>query len=186
MNAIATRRDVFAGLALAAWSLPVVAAAQGAPPLGWTPLALSPDQARALSAATETIMPTTDTPGAVAAGVPQYVDRAIATWCAPADAERLKAGLTQLDDKARGRQAASFAALSADQRTAVLNEVEAEFLAAERQRQPHYWRSLKDLTTSGYFTSQLGATKALRYDPRPGAYHGCVPVKEIGRGWATT
>jgi hypothetical protein len=45
--------------------------------------------------------------------------------------------------------------------------------------------SLKDLTVTGYFTSEPGATLALRYDPMPGAYRGCVPLREIGRAWAT-
>ena len=83
MSPIATRRDVFAGLALAAWSLPVVALAQGDPALGWAPKALTPDQARALNAAADTIYPATDTPGAIEAGVPQFVDRQIADWCTP-------------------------------------------------------------------------------------------------------
>jgi len=39
--------------------------------------------------------------------------------------------------------------------------------------------------TIGYFTSEPGATIALRYDPVPGDYRGCVPLKDIGRGWAT-
>lgn len=186
MNVLATRRDVFAGLALAAWSLPVVSLAQGAPTLAWTPKALTQAQARTLSAACETIMPQTDTPGAIAVGVPQYIDRAIAGWCEPADAERLKAGLADLDERAKRTGAASYAALGAQQQAAVLTEVEADAMAAARERKPHYWRMLKSLTTSGYFTSQDGATKALRYDPVPGAYHGCVPLKEIGRTWATT
>ena len=180
MAALATRREVFAGLALAAWSLPVVAAAQGAVGLGWTPRALTDAQARTLSAAAEAIMPATDTPGAVAAGVPQFIDRQIADWCEPAEAARLKAGLDDLDVRAKAAGAASFAALSPQQAQTVLNAVEVDARAAP------YWRMLKGLATTGYFTSRVGATKALRYDPIPGAYRGCVPLKDIGRTWATT
>ena len=39
--------------------------------------------------------------------------------------------------------------------------------------------------TIGYFTSKPGATITLRYDPVPGDFKGCVPMKEIGRAWAT-
>ena len=46
-----------------------------------------------------------------------------------------------------------------------------------------FFLTLRELVTIGYFTSKPGATVALRYDPIPGAYHGCVPLKEIGRGW---
>jgi gluconate 2-dehydrogenase gamma chain len=41
------------------------------------------------------------------------------------------------------------------------------------------------MVTVGYFTSEPGATVALKYEPVPGAYHGCVPLAEIGRAWAT-
>jgi hypothetical protein len=44
---------------------------------------------------------------------------------------------------------------------------------------------MKQATFTGFFTSETGATKTLRYDPFPGDYRGCVPMKEIGRAWAT-
>jgi hypothetical protein len=39
----------------------------------------------------------------------------------------------------------------------------------------------------GYFTSEVGATKVLQYEAVPGAYKGCIPLKEAGQGrtWAT-
>jgi hypothetical protein len=184
----ASRRDVFAGLAIAAWTLPVIAHAQAASAVSWAPKALTLDQARTLSAACETIVPTTDTPGAIAAGVPQKIDSWIAVWLDKPAGDRLKAGIDQLDERARARGAANFSALTGDQKIALLSEVEGDQRAADRARPPapHYWNTLKGLTTTAYFTSQAGATKAAHYDPVPGAYRGCVPLKEIGRIWATT
>jgi hypothetical protein len=45
----------------------------------------------------------------------------------------------------------------------------------------------KELTLMGYFTSEEGATKVLQYEAVPGAYKGCIPLKEAGQGrtWAT-
>ena len=39
----------------------------------------------------------------------------------------------------------------------------------------------------GFFTSEVGATQVLQYNPVPGAYKGCIPVSEAGNGktWAT-
>jgi hypothetical protein len=175
-----SRRDAFAGLALAAlWRAPALAqAAPAAAPLAWTPKALSPDQARTLAAVAQGIMPATDTPGAVEAGVPQFVDRTLADWCDPAQAARLKAELDQIDNDAKVAHAASFAAVTPQQQAAILARRD----AAPR---PNPWGELKEMVTTAYFTSEAGATKALRFDPVPGAYRGCVPLKEIGRGWAT-
>lgn len=184
----ANRREVFAGLAVAAWTLPVIARAQGAATtLSWAPKAVSLQQAQTLNAVCEAIIPETDTPGAISAGVPQFIDRAIFDWLDQPSGERLKGGIDQLDERARVRGAANFAGLGPDQKIALLSEIEGEQRAADRQKPPvpHYWNTLKGLTTTGYFTSQAGATKAARYDPVPGAFHGCVPLKTIGRVWAT-
>jgi hypothetical protein len=192
MSTHASRRDVFAGLAVAAWTVPVIAHAQAVAlasgGISWAPKALTLDQARTLSAACEVIVPQTDTPGAIAAGVPQKIDGWIAGWLDPPAGDRLKAGIDQLNERAHTRGAANFTALTQDQKVALLSEIEGEQRAADRQRPPvpHYWNTLKGLTTTAYFTSQAGATKAARYDPVPGAYKGCIPLKDVGRVWATT
>jgi hypothetical protein len=174
-----SRRDAFAGLALATlWRAPALAqAAPAAAPLTWTPKALTPDQARTLSAVAQAVMPATDTPGAVEAGVPAFIDRNIADWCEPAQAARLKSELDQIDNDARLAHSAAFAAIQPAQQAAILAR-------RDTAPRPNPWGELKDLVTAAYFTSEAGATKALRYDPVPGAYRGCVPLKEIGRGWA--
>ncbi len=48
-----------------------------------------------------------------------------------------------------------------------------------------YFRMMKELTLWGYFTSEVGATQALRYVAVPGRYEGCVPYKKGDRAWAT-
>jgi hypothetical protein len=44
---------------------------------------------------------------------------------------------------------------------------------------------MKQLTVWGYFTSEAGATKALRYVPVPGRYEGCIPYTKGEKAWAT-
>lgn len=174
-----SRREAFVGGLAAAWAVPVVVAAQAAAAvLTWTPKALSQAEARTLAAACERIIPATDSPGAGAVGVPQFIDRALDHWCEADDVARLKAGLAELG--------ADFASLPAVQQDARLRQAETAALAAAGQRRPHWFLTLRELATTGYFTSETGATKVLRYDPVPGAYRGCVPLKEIGRAWATS
>jgi len=176
--------------------------------LSWAPKALTPLQARTLDVVAELIMPATDTPGAREAGVPQFVDRAVFDWCTPADAAAIKGGLDRIEADAQAEHHAPFTALTQAQQIALLERYDAEGRgprtpaaaigrgetetglsnqpksAVVPPKGPPFFPVLKDLVTVGYFTSQLGATKAVRYDPVPGAYHGCVPLKEIGRAWA--
>lgn len=48
----------------------------------------------------------------------------------------------------------------------------------------HYFRMLKELTLLGYFTSEIGATQALRYQQVPGKWEACVPYKKGDKLWA--
>jgi len=49
----------------------------------------------------------------------------------------------------------------------------------------HYFRMMKELTLLGFFTSEPGATKALRYVAIPGKYDPCIPYNKGDKAWAT-
>jgi hypothetical protein len=48
----------------------------------------------------------------------------------------------------------------------------------------HYFRMMKELALFGYFTSEIGATQALRYTETPGRYDPCVPYTPGEKLWA--
>ncbi|HEX5264369.1 MAG TPA: gluconate 2-dehydrogenase subunit 3 family protein [Phenylobacterium sp.] len=185
--------------------IPTGAAAQAVTAPTWTPRALNVGQAKVLDVVAELIIPATDTPGAREAGVPQFVDQAVADYCTPSDAKAIRAGLDRIDADARAAYGAGFVALTPDQQAKLLARYDAEggsaaaapvgrgdtetglsnriALFAAPEGRP-FFAVLKELVTVGYFTSRLGATKAVRYDPTPGPYRGCVPLAQIGRAWA--
>jgi hypothetical protein len=78
--------------------------------------------------------------------------------------------------------------ITPEQRTDLLNEINKElkvYNEGKKERDPnHYFAMLKQLTLLGYFTSEIGATQALRYVAVPGKYEGCVPYKKGDRAWA--
>jgi hypothetical protein len=43
---------------------------------------------------------------------------------------------------------------------------------------------MKQLTLLGFFTSEPGATKALRHIAVPGKYDGALPYKKGDKAWA--
>ena len=187
------RRDTLRGLALTigvgttGWAERAMAAGVSAPALAWTPTAMTVDQARLLDVVAELIIPKTDTPGAREAGVPQFIDRALANYYGKNQADNLRAGLARMDADAQATHGAVFIALTPQQQVDLLKAYEREGVAAKAQTpsQSHFFPALEDMVTVGYFTSEPGATVALQYDPVPGAYHGCVPLSDIGRAWAT-
>lgn len=55
-----------------------------------------------------------------------------------------------------------------------------------KQKMPkHYFSMMKELTLLGFFTSEPGATKALRYAAVPGKYDPCMPYAKGDKAWAT-
>ena len=50
--------------------------------------------------------------------------------------------------------------------------------------EPRFFAIMRDLTLLGYFTSEIGVTKAYEYVEIPGRYDGCVDLKPGQRVWA--
>jgi hypothetical protein len=134
----------------------------------------------------ETIIPATDTPGAKAAGVGAFM----ATMAREFDDAIFAVftdGLEEIDRTSRKRHGKRFLESSPAERTALLTELDREAWNHMQQRArnvpPHYFRLMKELTLMGYFTSEIGCTKALRYVETPGAFDGAVPYKKGDRAW---
>src|SRR5438067_12799207 len=49
---------------------------------------------------------------------------------------------------------------------------------------PHYFRMMKELALLGYFTSEIGYTKAMRYQETPGRFDPCAPYTKGDPAWA--
>jgi hypothetical protein len=49
----------------------------------------------------------------------------------------------------------------------------------------HYFRMMKELTLLGYFTSEIGYTKAMRYVESPGRFDPDVPYAPGDKSWAS-
>ena len=48
----------------------------------------------------------------------------------------------------------------------------------------HYFRMMKELALLGYFTSEIGYTKAMRYTETPGRFDPCLPYTPGEPSWA--
>jgi hypothetical protein len=56
--------------------------------------------------------------------------------------------------------------------------------SADTSKRPaHYFRMMKELTLLGYFTSELGCTKVMRYVEAPGRFGPCLPYTPGEPAW---
>lgn len=136
----------------------------------------------------ETILPETKTPGAKAAKVGEFMEVMVRDCYTKNDQGIFKSGLKRLQKKCKEETGKEFMACSPEERTAFfvkMDNLQKRYMATKREEQPsHYFRMVKELTLLGFFTSEIGSTKAQRYIETPGSYDGNVPYKKGDRAWA--
>lgn len=151
-----------------------------------------------LSTLTEHIIPTTDTPGAMAAGVPDYIDAMLTDFYSEENRAEFLAGLAEVDDRARESFNADFLDCTSDDQLVLLHTMDeaafpdlsqldeerlAEYEAQRAAAGKPFIQRLKELTIAGYYTSEVGATQELHLNPM-GEHRGDIPFAEVGRAWA--
>jgi hypothetical protein len=146
-------------------------------------LALSPSEIQLLAALSEAIIPTTDTPGAAAAGVPEFLALLYTDRMLPEEQAQFRSGLRELDESAQARHEKSFAALSAGQQLQLIEIWDAECSAARQANRPlPYFARLRALVIVGYYTSKVGQESELKVqfgggaDQSGGPIFGAVPI----------
>lgn len=145
---------------------------------GYSPQFFSPAEFETVDTISELIIPATDTPGARAAGVAQYLDMLLAeTVAAGVETERtndFRAGLRSLSQYVQqtlGQQ--DFSKLTAAQQTQVLRSMSEQ---PEKSPGREFFALMKDSTLYAYYTSKVGMEQELHYhmdyrDSYPGCTH---------------
>jgi len=102
------------------------------------------------------IIPTDQTPGANEARVNEYIDMIVGE--SDADMKKLYLdGLAWLDRTSTERHRNRFVDLSAGQRVEILTEVsQIKDPTAENQLQAKFFRTIKNMTIDGFYTSKIG------------------------------
>ncbi|MEY4937747.1 MAG: hypothetical protein RIS64_4106 [Bacteroidota bacterium] len=134
----------------------------------------------------DTIIPTTNTPGAKAAGVDKFVLKMMADCYEKEVSAKFMVDILKTDTDAQTTFKKAFAECNTAERTQLLKVVESEFSEARKQKSKdlNYWGIMKELTMLGYFTSEIGCTQALRYEQIPSRYDGNMPYKKGDKAFA--
>jgi gluconate 2-dehydrogenase gamma chain len=150
----------------------------------WKPRAFSAEQGEIVATIADHIIPRTDTPGARDVGVHRFIDTMMAEYYTPPVRERFTAGLADLDARATRAHRKHFRECDVASQQALVTALDTESFSAPPPHELPWFRTMKELTLLGYYTSGPGATKELRYEAVPGRYDGCVPLATVGRTWA--
>ena len=186
-------RILMAGGVLPVLSTDVLAFFQGAHPASSYSLrTLNPHQNDTVVAMIDQILPATDTPGAKAARVNEFIDVILTEWATEDERKNFLSGLADVDKQSNSLYAKDFAAASVDQQLALLRSMDEAAAVARSvpQDRPPYWEPggrdiqlqddfftvFKNMTVHGYYTSEIGFTQELKRQIIPGAQHGCTQL----------
>lgn len=143
----------------------------------------TPDDIALLDEIAETILPETDSPGAKAARTGAFMALMVTDTYTEADQRIFREGMGQL---AAGPP--PFLRAAAAERLARLEALDREqkaYMDTRTEDQPvHFFRMMKELALLGYFTSEIGYTRAMRYVETPGRFDPCAPHAPGEVSWA--
>lgn len=150
---------------------------------GPAPKALTEANVVLLTALVDTIIPRTDTPGALDAGVPKTLADLVSDWGDDNYRRHWVSGMTALDKTLAKMAGQPFAKMSAKQREAALSKYDADVYSGKID--DGFYKDMKATAATAYYMSEPGATEELIYEPVPGEWKGCIPFADVGRTWAT-
>lgn len=171
------RREILKMMALtfgASVSLPESAFAKLAEPLDATKLTFfTPEQRALVGAVSETIIPKTDTPGALDAGVPQWLELIVQDCLEENNQKLIRDGLAEVEKRAAATFSKPYGELTVPEQIQLLTGMEQEKGGLAR----NFIRQFKDLVKFTYVNSEVGGTQALEWILVPGRWEPAAELK---------
>ena len=135
----------------------------------------SPTQRTLVAAIAETIIPKTDTPGAIDAGVPGWIELLVQDCFEAADQKIILEGLDEVEKLAAGQFKKPYAQLDTGERIKLLTGMEKA--AKQAANKKAFIRQFKELTKFTYVNSEAGGTQAFDFILVPGRWDPAVDLK---------
>jgi hypothetical protein len=188
-------RLLMTGSLLPAMPTGLLALFQGAHPAsGYALRTLNAHQNDTVVAMIDQIIPATDTPGAKAARVNEFIDVILTEWANDEERRNFLSGLADVEKQSNALFGKDFADASLEQQITLLRSLDESAAVArarsEGKTRPPFWEPqgrdtqmqddfftvFKKMTVHGYYTSEIGFSQELKLQIIPGAQHGCIPA----------
>ena len=145
----------------------------------------SQEQIALLDMVGETILPETEqSQGAKAAQIGRFM-KSIVSDCYDEEEQAIFTdGIESIFLLAKDNYGISFVQMSEADRLEMLTGLEEASGANTGEGPIHYYVMMKQLTIWGYFSSEIGSKEALRFNPIPGRFEGCIPYVSGEKAWA--
>lgn len=159
------------------------------------------DRQRAIASdVAQLVIPRTDTPGGADVGADDYLLLALAHGLdgtrVPASGNDIQGAnafyarsdgsldhLAWLEDQLDGKARGDYLAAPMARRQAALDAIDRAAFADHQATGP--WPKIKGLLLTGYYTSEAGGSRELRYELVPGRFDADLPLKPADRAWSS-
>ena len=134
-------------------------------------------------------LPETDTPGATSTRINEFIDLIVTEWYSEEEKQRFLKGLANVDAVSQKHFGKNFSDCEQTDQTKMMTEWDeamvaeaASLKAAPTPRMEiadpneNFFFLFKQLTLTGYFTSEAGAKRTLHFQMIPGRYDGCITM----------
>ena len=157
---------------------------------------LDAGQRARLERAADLILPETDTPGALQAGVPDFVEMMISEYYYEDECQVILDGLDELERASLERTGAGFVTAPEDVQIEILTVLSktgdeilrsqganpmARFMGGPPAPPPAFFQSLRELIALGYTTSEVAARHVVEFSPFHADFEPCAPIDAMRR-----
>lgn len=137
----------------------------------------------------EAIIPETETPGAISAGVPDWIEVIVKDCYSAKEQKTIRDGLADTMRRCQKQHGRNFGDLSEKEQVDFLEKVDEETKKEARKakrgpRSKTFLELFKDLTKYCFVCSEVGATQVFDYRPVPGAWIPSLPLTSEQKVWA--
>ena len=161
--------------------------------LSWQPLFFTETEAKTIAVLLDTILPRTDTPGALDVKSDIFIDKVIAKTYDEEAQAKMRTEIAAFNSECEKNFGNAFVELNPADREKVLQAAEKNSgkfsagvwgTAVGKQEPIGFYRSIKSMAIWAYFTSEEIGKNVLAYDPIPGTYEPCMPLSEGQNRWS--
>jgi hypothetical protein len=145
---------------------------------------LTQSQLIQLKAICAQVIPKTDTLGAAEVDTHGFIDNQLFHCHSIKQQQTIITLLENIDKESNKLYQANFIDLSSQLQITLLNHLERGDASFENIYRGAF-KQLKSLICFGYYTSEVGASKELRYLAVPGGYKGSIPYKKTDANWGS-
>jgi hypothetical protein len=146
-------------------------------------LKLTADHETIMASITETLLPTSDTPGAKELKLHEFILRMIDDCYSPEEQKEFQSGLEQFNKFAEKSSDTPFLEMSPEEKKIFLIQLEKkaedESSIADGEKSIfQFYNRTKGLAIRGYMNSEPVMTNLTYYKMVPGRFDGCVEIKD--------